>query len=112
MTHSLDTELRPEATPDQPIKKARGFAAMDSEQQKHIASLGGRAAHERGRAHEFTTEKAREAGRKGGQAVSQDRAHMSQIGALGGRARARRWTARDGSDRSVVLPAPEDSTHG
>src|SRR5687768_7007600 len=51
-----------------PEKKGRGFAAMDEERQRAIASEGGRAAHEQGRAHEFTPEEAREAGRKGGQA--------------------------------------------
>lgn len=112
MTNSLDSESRPGAEPDQPPKKQRGFAGMDPEKQKHIASLGGRAAHECGRAHEFTTEAAREAGRKGGQTVSQDRAHMGRIGALGGRARARRWDARDGRTGSAPVPAPEDSTHG
>ena len=46
----------------------RGFASMDPEKQREIASEGGRAAHESGNAHEFTSEEAREAGRKGGQA--------------------------------------------
>lgn len=46
----------------------RGFAAMDTERQREIASLGGRAAHQSGNAHRFTSEEAREAGRKGGQA--------------------------------------------
>ncbi len=45
----------------------RGFAAMDPEKQRKIASKGGRAAHRKGTAHEFTSEEAREAGRKGGQ---------------------------------------------
>ena len=45
----------------------RGFASMDPEKQREIASEGGRAAHEKGTAHEFTSEEAREAGRKGGQ---------------------------------------------
>ena len=45
---------------------ARGFAAMDPDQQREIASKGGKAAHQRGTAHEFTSEEAREAGRKGG----------------------------------------------
>jgi general stress protein YciG len=62
----------------------RGFAVMDMEKQREIASKGGRAAHERGSAHEFTTEEAREAGRKGGQAVSKNREHMSAIGRKGG----------------------------
>src|SRR5713101_4182249 len=47
-------------------KKHRGFAAMDHEKQREIASKGGKAAHEKGTAHEFTPEEAREAGRKGG----------------------------------------------
>jgi general stress protein YciG len=70
-----------------PEKKPRGFAAMDPERQREIASKGGRIAHLRGNAHEFTSEEAREAGRKGGQAVSKDRKHMARIGRLGGEAR-------------------------
>jgi general stress protein YciG len=62
----------------------RGFAAMDAAKQRQIASKGGKAAHEKGTAHEFTTEEAREAGRKGGEAVSENREHMSQIGKKGG----------------------------
>ena len=64
----------------------RGFAAMDPQQQREIASQGGRAAHESGNAHEFDSEEAREAGRKGGEAVSRDREHMSEIGRMGGEA--------------------------
>lgn len=48
-------------------KSRRGFAAMDPERQKQIASEGGRAAHKQGVAHEWSTEEARQAGRKGGQ---------------------------------------------
>ena len=48
-------------------KSRRGFAAMDPEKQKQIASEGGRAAHRQGVAHEWTADEAREAGRKGGQ---------------------------------------------
>lgn len=50
----------------------RGFASMDPQRQREIASQGGRAAHEKGTAHEFSSEEAREAGRKGGQARSQN----------------------------------------
>jgi uncharacterized protein len=53
----------------------RGFASMDPQRQREIASQGGRAAHEKGTAHEFTSEEARAAGRKGGQARSQSRAN-------------------------------------
>ncbi|HAZ49966.1 MAG TPA: stress-induced protein [Cyanobacteria bacterium UBA11369] len=65
-------------------KSKRGFASMDQEKQREIASKGGKAAHEKGTAHEFTPEEAREAGRKGGEAVSQNREHMSEIGRKGG----------------------------
>lgn len=65
----------------------RGFAGMDEDKQREIAAQGGRAAHESGNAHEFSSEEAREAGRKGGEAVSQDREHMSEIGQNGGQQR-------------------------
>jgi len=45
----------------------RGFASMDPQKQREIASAGGRAAHRQGVAHEWSTDEAREAGRKGGQ---------------------------------------------
>ena len=67
----------------------RGFASMDPAKQKEIASKGGRAAHAKGTAHEFTSDEARVAGRKGGEAVSRDRAHMSAIGREGGHSRGR-----------------------
>jgi general stress protein YciG len=51
--------------------KGRGFAGMDPTAQREIASEGGRAAHASGHAHEFTSEEARKAGRKGGEARSQ-----------------------------------------
>jgi general stress protein YciG len=47
-------------------KEDRGFASMDREQQREIARKGGRAAHAKGTAHEWNTEEARVAGRKGG----------------------------------------------
>ncbi|MEO5671274.1 MAG: KGG domain-containing protein [Ramlibacter sp.] len=47
-----------------PRRSLRGFAAMDPQRQREIASLGGRAAHQSGNAHEFTVEEARAAGRK------------------------------------------------
>jgi len=70
-------------------RSKRGFAAMDLSKQREIASLGGRAAHATGRAHEFTEDEARNAGRKGGETVSRDRDHMATIGRAGGRARGR-----------------------
>src|SRR5436853_6829344 len=68
----------------------RGFASMDQNRQREIASMGGRAAHEKGTAHEFTSDEARAAGRKGGERVSANRDHMSRIGRLGGKTSAGR----------------------
>jgi general stress protein YciG len=65
----------------------RGFAAMDENQQREIASKGGQAAHQKGTAHEFDSEEARRAGQKGGEAVSRDREHMADIGRKGGESR-------------------------
>ncbi len=66
-------------------KSDRGFASMDPNKQRAIASKGGRAAHAKGTAHRFTPEEAREAGRKGGLKVSQNRQHMAEIGRKGGK---------------------------
>lgn len=46
----------------------RGFASMDKDKQRKLASKGGKTAHANGKAHRFTSEEAREAGRKGGEA--------------------------------------------
>jgi hypothetical protein len=78
-------------------KSKRGFASMDVGRQREIASKGGRAAHQKGTAHEWTSDEARVAGRKGGEVVSRDRAHMAAIGREGGESRGaknrRRQTA-------------------
>jgi len=78
-------------------KSKRGFASMDRAKQAEIASKGGRAAHAQGLAHEFTSEEARSAGRKGGETTSSDRAHMAEIGRKGGQARARNRALREES---------------
>ena len=80
----------------------RGFASMDTAKQREIASKGGRAAHAKGTAHEFTTDEARVAGRKGGEAVSRDRQHMSTIGREGGHSRGARARAASQSDNGPV----------
>jgi hypothetical protein len=66
--------------PAQAKKGRRGFAAIGPERQREIASLGGKAAHAKGTAHEFTPEQAREAGRKGGLAAQARRA-SAKVGA-------------------------------
>lgn len=78
------TAERPSPAASATSKKARGFAAMDEARQREIASKGGKAAHEKGTAHEFTKDEARAAGKKGGEAVSQNRRHMAEIGRKGG----------------------------
>ncbi|HXG11515.1 MAG TPA: KGG domain-containing protein [Gemmataceae bacterium] len=97
-------------------KGKRGFAAMDPEKQRQIASMGGKAAHQKGTAHEFTPEEAREAGRKGGQAAHQrGRAHVftseeaRRAGRKGGQhSRARRAAAR----AAEQTPAPSAEQPG
>lgn len=75
----------------------RGFASMDEERQREIASEGGRAAHASGHAHQFTSEEARRAGQKGGEAVSSNREHMAAIGRKGGEASHGRRTGEESS---------------
>jgi general stress protein YciG len=55
----------------------RGFASMDAAKQREIASKGGKAAHQKGTAHQFTSEEARRAGSKGGRAARQKRAQLA-----------------------------------
>src|SRR3954467_8672003 len=71
----------------------RGFAAMDPAVQREIARRGGRAAHESGNAHEFNSQEAAVAGRKGGEEVSKNRLHMAEIGRKGGLASHQRNAA-------------------
>jgi general stress protein YciG len=73
-------------------KERRGFASMSPEKQREIASKGGRAAHEKGTAHEWTPDEARAAGRKGGQ-ISR-----------GGRGRL---MAGSGAEGTTLTAAPE-----
>jgi hypothetical protein len=84
-----------------PRTSRRGFAAMDEARQRQIASLGGRTAHKRGQAHEFTPEEARLAGRKGGETVSRDRSYMAAIGRRGGAARSQSMKASAQSSQTA-----------
>jgi hypothetical protein len=82
-----EEELGPSSEPPSTERKPpsqRGFAAMERDKQRAIASKGGKAAHEKGTAHEFTPDEARQAGKKGGEVVSQNRRHMAEIGKKGG----------------------------
>ena len=65
-------------TPDPPqsaprLRKPRGFAVMSQEDRSRISRLGGKAAHAEGTAHTFTSDEAKAAGRKGGQATARRR---------------------------------------
>jgi uncharacterized protein len=88
-------------------KSRRGFAAMDKTKQRAIASAGGRAAHDSGRAHEFTADEARAAGQRGGTAVSRDRAHMAALGRKGGLARSSRQRSVRQADGERARPREE-----
>jgi general stress protein YciG len=59
-------------------KERRGFASMSPEKQREIASKGGRAAHQKGTAHEWTSDEARVAGRKGGQVSRGGRGRLAE----------------------------------
>ncbi len=91
----------------------RGFAAMDQKQQRAIASMGGKAAHMKGTAHEFSSDEARQAGKKGGESVSRNREHMAQIGRKGGEARgddgSSQQQAEQGDDRAQHVTSGQQS---
>jgi general stress protein YciG len=94
----------------EPKTRQGGFASMDEEKQREIARKGGMAAHCKGTAHEFTTEEARFAGRKGGQQVSANRSHMIEIGRLGGRRSAERRRNRTTESQNAAQPGDETSS--
>jgi general stress protein YciG len=79
-------------------KEDRGFASMDRAKQREIASKGGKAAHQKGTAHEWTSEEARDAGRKGGIASHQRRREQGGQG-----------SERGGSDDFAVAMDRESS---
>ena len=86
-------------------KEDRGFASMDRSKQREIASKGGKAAHQKGTAHEWTSEEARNAGRKGGLAShARRRERLAQQGS--GSADMRSAESRPGE------PASQDSLRG
>jgi general stress protein YciG len=78
-------------------KEDRGFASMDRAKQREIASKGGKAAHQKGTAHEWTSEEARDAGRKGG--IASHRRRREQQGVTPGEGRV------EGGDVVQGIPA-------
>jgi general stress protein YciG len=97
-------------------KEKRGFASMDHQKQREIASKGGRAAHEKGTAHEFDANEAREAGRKGGK-IAHERGTAHEFtseearaaGRKGGQARSQRPKA---ATEQLEQQAPQESSSG
>jgi uncharacterized protein len=81
---------------------------MDPTRQREIASRGGRAAHEKGTAHQWSSDEARNAGRKGGVTVSRDREHMAAIGREGGESRSAAAREARLSDREVPMQLSRD----
>jgi general stress protein YciG len=81
-------------------KERRGFASMSPEKQREIASKGGRAAHEKGTAHEWTADEARSAGRKGGQVSRGGRGRLVMAADIG-----------DGSASPTTMPPDRFDTN-
>lgn len=81
--------------------RGRGFAGMDPERQRQISSQGGKAAHQKGTAHEFDSNEAREAGRKGGMVSGgRRRAREQAQGRPTGREPEREGTEREREEES------------
>ena len=83
-------------------KEDRGFASMDRAKQRDIASKGGKAAHQKGTAHEWTSEEARDAGRKGG--IASHRRRREQMGGNS----SDMSTANESADRSMQASREEN----
>jgi general stress protein YciG len=84
-------------------KEDRGFASMDPAKQREIASKGGKAAHQKGTAHEWTSEEARDAGRKGG--IASHRRRREQQGTTTGES-----GASEGENAAADTDRPSDTT--
>ena len=88
-------------------KEDRGFASMDRAKQRDIASKGGKAAHQKGTAHEWTSEEARDAGRKGG--LASHRRRREQMDTTGGSAS---FSTSDDRAEQVENRSSESSSAG
>ena len=89
-----------------PEKLRRGFAIMDLEKRRSIASKGGKAAHKKGSAHQFTSEEAREAGRKGGH-VAHEKGTAHRFTSEEARAAGRKGGQRSRVKISPLVPPAE-----
>ena len=102
---------------DKVAKEDRGFASMDRAKQREIASKGGKAAHQKGTAHEWTSEEARDAGRKGGIASHRRRREMmsqqtQSTANTGDTGNATDDTRASAVEESSSLDEPSSDEHG
>jgi general stress protein YciG len=88
-------------TTQKPARRRRGFAAMSPERVREISRLGGKAAHEKGVAHEFTREEAQAAGRKGGLAAHQHDAQKREAQAHANAEPARESAMPEGGEARI-----------
>jgi uncharacterized protein len=91
-------------------KQKRGLALLSVERRREIASAGGKTAHRIGRAHEFSSEEGRRAGRKGGLSVSRDRDYMRSLGKKGGQAKAHNRSPKTAASYLQVSSVPSALT--
>ena len=87
-------------------KEKRGFASMDAQKQRDIASKGGRAAHEKGTAHEFDSSEAKAAGRKGGR-VAHERGTAHEFTSQEARTAGRKGGQSRGKRTQMQQPSAE-----
>jgi general stress protein YciG len=99
------------ANSQNPGTSNRGFAAMDREKQRQIASMGGKAAHAKGAAHEFSSAEAREAGRKGG-LNSHGRKNAAAAAAAAAQNGQNGTTASTSAQPQMSQSTPSEQTHG
>ena len=90
--------------------RGRGFAGMDRERQRQISSQGGKAAHQKGTAHEFDSNEAREAGRKGGMVSGGRRRAREQANQQSRREPERENPEREGSERESESESTDTSS--
>jgi general stress protein YciG len=84
-------------------KEDRGFASMDRSKQREIASKGGKAAHQKGTAHEWTSEEAREAGRKGGMASHRRKQEQTSSSPMEAQGQGSEEIAANGPDSESMM---------
>src|SRR5436853_3657361 len=100
-------DVKPEREEGGVAKEDRGFASMDRSKQREIASKGGKAAHQKGTAHEWTSEEAREAGRKGG--MASHRRKQDQGSSAETQGQSREQIAANGSDSDSMSGRGDES---